>query len=187
MKRIVQIVLAVGVIALGFWLWTVFFPSPEKAIRSRLNQLAKTVSFESGGGMLGKAYSAEKVGEFFTVDAEIEASVSTYQTISLHGRADISQTMMAVRSHLSSLKVEFPDMNITLGADKQTATVNLTGRADVPGEQEISAQEFNFMLKKVDGKWLIYRVETVKTLSQIKVPGAKCQVSSRIAYVSAET
>src|SRR5205823_3840642 len=68
-------------------------------------------------------------------------------------------------SRLTDLKVEFPDMNITLGADKQTAKVNLTGTAVVPGEHDISAQEFNFMLKKVDGKWLIYKVETVKTLS----------------------
>src|SRR5205814_26366 len=118
-------------------------------------QLAKTVSFESGGGMLGKAYNAEKAGEFFTVDAEIEANVSGYQPISLHGRQEITQTMMAVRSQFNALKVEFPDMNITLSADKQTATVNLTGKADVPGEHDISAQEFNFMLKKVDGKWLI--------------------------------
>ena len=29
------------------------------------------------------------------------------------------------------------------------------------------AQEFNFQLKKVDGKWLIYHVETVKTLSSV--------------------
>jgi hypothetical protein len=75
------------------------------------------------------------------------------------------------------LKVEFPDMNISLGADGQTAKVNLTGKGTVPGERDISAQEFNFMLKKVDGKWLIYQVETVKTLSLMKVPGARYQVS----------
>jgi hypothetical protein len=45
--------------------------------------------------------------------------------------------------------------------------VNLTGKAIVPGERDISAQEFNFQLKKVDGKWLIYRVETVRTLSAL--------------------
>jgi hypothetical protein len=28
-------------------------------------------------------------------------------------------------------------------------------------------QESNFYLRKVDGKWLIYRIETVKTLSLI--------------------
>ena len=74
---------------------------------------------------------------------------------------------MAAHSRLTSLKVEFPDMNITFGADGQTAKVNLTGKAIVPGERDISAQEFNFQLKKVDGKWLIYRVETVKTLAAI--------------------
>jgi hypothetical protein len=56
-------------------------------------------------------------------------------------------------------------MNITIDPGGQTAKVNLTAKAIVPGERDISAQEFNFMLKKVDGKWLIYKVETVKTLS----------------------
>ncbi|HEY2082608.1 MAG TPA: hypothetical protein VGI88_07460, partial [Verrucomicrobiae bacterium] len=69
-------------------------------------------------------------------------------------------------SRLTSLKVEFPDMNVTIDPGGGTAKVNLTAKATVPGEKDISAQEFNFLIKKVDGKWLIYKVETVKTLSQ---------------------
>jgi hypothetical protein len=165
MKRVVQIVLFVAVVALGFWLWTVFSPSPEKVVRSRLNQLAKVMSFKSGSGNIANAYSAQKAADFFTPDVDVEVNLTGFEPVTLHGRDEVLQIAMGARSRLTSLKVEFPDMNITFSPDRQTAKVNLTGKATVPGERDISAQEFNFELKKVDGKWLIYRVETVRTLS----------------------
>lgn len=165
MKRLVPVVLALAVIGVALWLWTVLFPSPERAIHSRLNALAKTISFDSKGGLLAEAYDAEKVGEFFTTDVDVEADVSGYEPMSFHGRDEVLQAAAAARTHLRSLKVEFPDMNITLDPGKQSAKVNLTAKAIVPGERDISAQEFNFFLKKVDGKWMIYKVETVKTLA----------------------
>jgi hypothetical protein len=43
---------------------------------------------------------------------------------------------------------------------------NVTGKATVEGEGDFQVQEFNFKLKKVDRTWLIYRIDTVKTLSR---------------------
>lgn len=167
MKRVVQIVLLIAIVALGFWLWTVLLPSPEKVVRSRLNALAQTMSFKSGSGNIANAYKAEKAADFFTPDVDVEVNLTGFEPITLHGRDEVLQIAMAARSRLTSLKVEFPDMNVTFGPDGQTAKVNLTGKATVPGERDISAQEFNFQLKKVDGKWLIYHVETVRTLSSV--------------------
>lgn len=165
MKRWAPVVLGMAVIAAAIWLWMVLFPSPERAIRSRLNALAKAISFDSKGGLLTQAYNAQKVGEFFTADVDVEVDVSGYGPMSFHGRDEVLQAAAAARSQLSSLKVEIPDMNITLDPDKQGAKVNLTGKATVPGERDVTAQEFNFFLKKVNGKWMIYKVETVKTLA----------------------
>jgi hypothetical protein len=165
MKRVVQVLLLAAVVGLGFWLWTVLFPSPEKVVRSRLNALAKTISFKSATGGLANAYNAEKAAEFFTADVDVEVNLAGFEPVTLHGRDEVLQIALAARGRLTSLKVEFPDMNISFGPDKNTAKVNLTGKATVPGERDISAQEFNFELKKIDGKWLIYHVETVRTLS----------------------
>lgn len=167
MKRILQLGLVIVVIGLGFWIWTMLFPSPEKVVRWRMNALAKALSFKSGSGTIAQAYNAQKTAEFFTPDVDMEVNMPGYEPISLHGHDEVLQIAMLARSRLTSLKVEFPDMNITFGADGQTAKVNLTGKAIIPGERDISAQEFNFQLKKVDGKWLIYHVETVKTLSSV--------------------
>ena len=165
MKRAVQICLTLAVIGLAFWLWTVLSPSPEQVVRSRLNALAKAISFKSGTSTIAKAYKAQTAAEFFTTNVDVEVNLTGLEPISLHGRDEINQIVMTAQTRLTSLKVEFPDMNVTFGADGQTAKVNLTGKATVPGERDVSAQEFDFHLKKVDGKWLIYRVETVRTLS----------------------
>ena len=167
MKRVIQIALAIAIIGLAVWGWLVLHPSPEKAIRSRLNDLAKTISFKSGSGMLGQAYNAEKVSEFFTPDVDVEINLAGTEPLSIQGRDEVMALAAKARSHLTSLKVEFPDMNVTIDPDGKSAKVNLTGKATVPGERDISAQEFDFKLKKVDGKWLIYHVETVRTLSSV--------------------
>ena len=168
MKRWAPVVLGLAMIGVAFWLWTVMHPSPERAIRSRLNALAKAISFDARGGLLSQAYNAQKVGEFFTTDVDVEADVSGYGPMSFHGRDEVLQAAAAARTHLSALKVEFPDMNITLDPDRQGAKVNLTGKATVPGDRDVTAQEFNFYIKKVNGKWMIYRVETVKTLASVE-------------------
>ena len=43
MKIIIRIALLAALAALGIWLWTVLFPRPEKVIRRRLTELARTV------------------------------------------------------------------------------------------------------------------------------------------------
>jgi hypothetical protein len=144
MKRAIPIILAVAVIGVAFWLWSVLFPSPEKVIQSRLNALAKAISFSSSGGALSQAYDAQKAANFFTTDAEMELNVPGYDSISLHGRDEVLQVALAARSRLTSLKVDFPDMNITIDPGGQTAKVNLTAKAIVPGERDISAQEFKW-------------------------------------------
>ena len=55
MKRVLQLVLALAIIGAAFWLWAVSFPSPEKVVRSRLNALAKAVSFKASAGTLAQA------------------------------------------------------------------------------------------------------------------------------------
>lgn len=177
MKRVVQVLILAALVIFGCWLWTFLFPTEEAVIRNRLNGLARTLSFKSGSGMLSQAFQAQKAAEFFTTDVDVEVNVAGYDPMNMHGREEVQQATMLARSRLTSLKVDFPDMNITIDPGGQTAKVNLTGKAEIPGERDISAQEFNFLLKKVDGKWLIYKVETVKTLSEVAVPDAKCQVS----------
>jgi hypothetical protein len=170
MKWLARLALIAALLGLGVWGWRTLFPGPEAVIRSRLTGLARAASFEPDEGTFAKAYNAQKLSAFFTTNAEISVNAPGIPPQSLSGRAEVLQAAMAARSHLKGLKVEFLDANVTLGQDRQTAVVNLTCKATVSGEHDFFVQEFNFMVRKVDGEWLIYRVETVKTLSQHNLP-----------------
>ena len=165
MKKWILRIAAIGALAgLGVWGWGVLFPSPEKIIRSHLNELAKTISFESGEGNIGKMWHLKSLPDFFTVNVIVNTEVPGYPPHVFNGRDEIMQAAMAARSRLEGLKVEFLDVNVQLGPDKQTAMADLTGKATASGQNDFWAQEFRFSFKLVDGKWLIDRVETVKTL-----------------------
>jgi hypothetical protein len=166
MKKPVPLILAALLIGLGIWGWRACFPSPENAIRSRLHDLARTVSFEPGEGAIPRGLKARSVGEYFTPDVAISLDVRGFEAHELQGRDELMPAVMGATQRLSGLKVEFLDINVTLDAGKQKAEVNLTGKATTAGEPEFQVQEFNFKLKRVDRTWLIYRIDTVRTLSR---------------------
>lgn len=152
--------------------WWQFFPSPTRLIRARLKDVAAAASFEANEGALAKAFNATKLGNYFTEDVAVVVDIPGYGVQTLNGRDQVVQASLASRQRMSRAKLEFVDINVTFGADGRTAVANLTVKATFGGERDFSPQEFNFMLKQVDGKWLIYRVETVKTLSAISPEAA---------------
>jgi hypothetical protein len=165
MQKLVRILAALAVVLLAIWLWRYFFPSPEKVIRSRLSDLAATVSVEAGEGNFRKVLHLQKLPDFFTPDVAVVVDIRGYPPVSFEGRDELVRWIMGARQNWNWLKVEFLDVNVTINADGQTAVANFTGKATVPTDRDFFVQEFNFLLKKVDGKWLIYRIESVKTLS----------------------
>ena len=165
MQKSLRLVGVAVMIGLGVWGWFFFFPGPEKVIRSRLHTLARTFSFEPKDGTIARGYSAQKAAGFFTLDAEINVDIRGMELKQFSGRDEILQAVMMAMRSVRGLKVEFLDINITLDSDRQTAKANLTGKWTLAGERDFNVLEFDFLLRKVDGVWLIYRVDTVKTLS----------------------
>jgi hypothetical protein len=153
-----------GLIALGFWGWRAWFPSPQGVIRKRLAELARTASFSSNEGPLAKLANVQKLPPFFANDVEITVDAPGRSQQTYHGRDELLQAAMGARTALSGLTVEFLDVIVSLAPDKEFATANLTAKARVPGE-DFTVQELKFTLKKIGGVWLIFRIETVKTLS----------------------
>jgi len=155
-------------IGLGIWSWRTLFPSPEYVIRSRLLKLARTASFDSTDRTVSKGLKIYELLDYFTPDVVISLNARGIEVHTLNGRDELQQAALAAANNEAApgLKVEFLDINVTLGPDRQTAMASLTGKATVAGERDFWVQEFNFMLKKVKGKWLIYRLEIVKVLSR---------------------
>jgi len=162
---IFRLLLAVAVIALAFWLWRTFFPGPERVIRQQLSEVAKLASFAANEAPLAKMANAQKLSSFFSDDAEVRVEVQGFAPQSLKGREDIFQKALGVRQYLASVNVEFLDVNVSVNQDRQTAVANLTAKIKVSVEKDFYPQELKFTFKKINGKWLIIRIEMVKTLA----------------------
>lgn len=159
-----RIILLAVLGALGYWGWTLFFPSPEKEIRKQLHALAQEASFTSNEGLMATAWNATLLAGFFTTDVEVTINVpGTQQTIT--GRDELLQAALGARKVVGSLKIDFPDIKVVVAPGKEAAVVNLTARGKVAGQKEAFIQELRLRLIKVKRDWLINEIVTVKTLS----------------------
>jgi len=165
MKIILRLFLFAALIALGVWLWFVFFPGPEKIIRSQLTKLARTVSFSTTKGNLAKLAGAQNVAGFFSTNVEINLNLPGYAPQNFSGREEITQAAVGACSVLSSLSVKFPDINVTVAPDKNSAIADATVEANLSGQTDLVVEELKFTFEKSDGKWLIKKIETVRVLS----------------------
>jgi hypothetical protein len=165
MKIIWRLVLVAALAALGVWLWTVFFPSPERAIRHHLIQLAKDVSFSNTTGGWSRLAGAESVAGFFDTNVEVNINVPGHEQHTFTARAEITQAALASRKEVSSLSVRFPDINLTVAPDKTSAIADVTVMVNIAGEQDAIVQELKITFVKSEGQWLIQKIETVRTVS----------------------
>jgi hypothetical protein len=165
MRALHRLVLLAALVGLGFWLWTVLFPPPEKIIRRELRAVAACASFGPNEGALARAANAEKLGDYFAPDVKVRLDGMDTGQHFLDGRDEITQAAFAVRSQLNSMEVKLEDINVALGVDRESATVELTARVDARGQNDLMISEMRFSFKKIQGHWLIVRVETVKALT----------------------
>lgn len=162
---VARLIIAAIVITAGYWLWTIFFPPPEKVIRQRLQEAAKLASFTHTEAPLARLSNSQKLANYTTADVNLIINAPNRRDYSINGRDELFQGLMAARSNMTGLTVEFLDIVVKVAPDKQSAIVNLTARASVPSERDIMIQEFRVTLKKLGGDWLVWRLETVRTLT----------------------
>ena len=165
MKIALRLLLLAALAALGVWLWMILFPGPEKVIRQRFAALARAASSSADESDLMRLAAAQEVAGFFATNVELNVDLPQLNQRNSVDREEIAQAVMAARSRAGGLKVRFPDINLTVAADRQSAVADVTVDADVRGEHDTLLQEMKFTLCKIDGQWLITRVETVRVLS----------------------
>lgn len=165
MKIVLRLGLLAAVLAAGVWLWTVLFPGPEKVIRKVLAAIARDATSSPNQNPLVSVANAQKLGGYFSQDVEVELNLPGRLQQTFNGRNEIVQTAAGVSSSTKGLKVQFLDVNVKVGTDKQSATAELTLKAQLTGDKDYIVQEMKVALQKTDGHWLIKRVETVRPLT----------------------
>lgn len=164
MKIIFRLVLLAVLVAAGVWLWTIFFPSPEKVIRRRLAEIARLASFNANENPLAALGRAQKLAGFCRPDLHVKLAAPASVEHTFESREEIAQTDLAARAAFGgTLKIEFVDVLVTLAPDKQSAEADLTAR--MQSSSDLNVQEIKLTLKKVDGQWLVTRAETIRTFS----------------------
>jgi hypothetical protein len=163
---VLRLLATLAVAALAIWLWRTFFPGPEFVLRKNLKELAAVASFGPKEAPLAKLSNVEKLCSFFAPDAEIRIEIQGYAPQMIKGKDDIFQKAGFVRQYVATVQVDFLDTIISLAPDRQTAVANLTAKIKVSGDRDFYPQELKFTFQKIGGKWLIIKVETVKTLGQ---------------------
>lgn len=165
MKMILRLVWLAAVLAAGVWLWTVLFPGPEKVIRRRLAEIARLASFNANENPLATLGGAQKLAGFCRPDLQVKLAAPVNAEHTFASRQEIAQSALAARSAFSGgLKVEFVDVVLTLGPDRQSAVADLTARMQ-PAGGDLNVQEIKFTLLKTSGQWLVTRVETIRTFN----------------------
>lgn len=165
MKIVSRLVLLGILITAGVWLWTLVFPSAEKVVRKRLAQVAAEASFNSGENPLVIAVRSENLASRFSTNVEVNLNAPGFERLQFSGRADITQAAAGARTRLSSLKVEFPDVSVTVAPDRQSAVADVAVKVQAAGEKDSAVQEVKFTFQKIGGDWLITRVESVRAPS----------------------
>ena len=62
---------AAGLIALAFWSWDFFFPTPQKIIEDRLLKLARLASFSSNDGNFKRLADIERIGSLLAKNIHV--------------------------------------------------------------------------------------------------------------------
>jgi hypothetical protein len=160
-----RVFLLAVVAALVVWAWMALHPSPERLIRRQLEGVARAASFSPNQGYLSKLAGAQSLADFFSTNVEVNIDLPGHKGHRLAGREDIQQAALASRAAVQSMSVTFPDITVIVDADQESAVADLTLQARVAGEQDMIVQEMKVTLRKINGQWLIIKVETVRTLS----------------------
>ncbi len=154
--RIVGI--AVVVVAAATFAWRTLFPSDERQIRTQLTRVADEVNSQSEG--LAAVARAAEVGSAFADDVVIDLG----QGGPIRGRDTVMGIVARLQPRTNRYEVRIRDMNIKVGDDDQSASVDLS--ATTTGENGMDAREFQLQMVKRDGRWLIARVTPVHVLEK---------------------
>jgi hypothetical protein len=164
MKLVIRLVLLAAAVVLGFWLWTVFFPSPEKVIRKKMSALAETATFPAGANNIGRATKALAFIGYFSADAEIIVDVAGFGPHRFAGRDEIREAANGGFAALPGLKVSFLDTTVQVSPDRQTAEAACTLRVAIGNDKDFGVEELHLRWTHINDDWHITRAETVKTL-----------------------
>ncbi len=150
----------------GYFVYS-WWASPERAVRSRLHDLAATLSVSGKGGDAGRVARLAQLRRYFADDVHLRWGASGPEIVS---RDALMGILSGWTPSPGGWTVEFVDMTVTVGPDQDAAevhlTVKVTGHDARTGEPTIDAREANVKIAKRNGEWVMTDAETSDTLQR---------------------
>jgi hypothetical protein len=166
MVRFKNIIIGALVVVIGIGVTIYFFPSEEKKIKKKFRLLAEWVSKDPGENTFTMAYKVRNIGTLF--DGTCEFKIPVYSFSGSYTPEEISGYAARGRLFCSQLYLKFYDLVIVFpekGVAKVTLTAKLTGKSNV-GEYIDETHELEFVLKKIEKRWLFSKFEVVEVLKR---------------------
>ena len=151
MKRTLSLLVALVLVAGTYFSLRPWLSDDERAIRMRLRELAETATLVQAEQSVARFGLAVSIGRFFTPDVTIDLG-APFQTI--HGRDVVAVLVAAAPVPPRGMRVEFVDVQVWIGADRQSAVGYLTATgavSDPTGENFMDARELEMGFRKMDG------------------------------------
>jgi hypothetical protein len=164
MKPIIRLILLAGLVALAFWSWAFFFPSPKKVIEKHLVKLARLASFSSKDGNFKRLADTERIGSLLAPNIHVVLDLPGGRGQTFDNREELLQAVMAARPAVKDLQAQFTDIAINVNTEKQSAVALLTIKAKIGGEPDLLIALLKFTFANTNDDWLITGLETVKPL-----------------------
>lgn len=164
LKRIFQAFLLLALIAIAFLTYRFLFPGDEARIRKVLERAAIAGSVTGNEGDLGRLTKAAELASICTKDIQVTVDAVGLRG-GLEGRDSVRNAAMRFGTTFGNYRIQLANIHFRELAET-SAKVTLTARFEGAAPAEIDAQEFAIGFQKVDGNWLIARVETVRLLKR---------------------
>jgi len=140
-------------------IWYVYFNKTDKElIKEQLYQFRTDVSKYAGEGMAQSILKCKALEKLFDKTCHVNINVDMFA--GSFSPEEISSKAMYCRSHCASAAVNFYNIKITIDGDDAEAslTASLDG-ASRDGKRFNEYRELVFSFKKIEGKWLIYKID----------------------------
>lgn len=162
MKLLRSILALLLVGGLAFAIWWYFFPSPERAIKKRLNKLSELISADVSGSNIKRVANINRIINYFSRDVTVRAdAVSRYSEV-ISGRDSLMQGLMGARTQLQRVEARFYNLAVQVDQTGTNATVLLTALVRLNNQEDPFLGDAKVLMRKEEGKWLITSAEPIK-------------------------